>query len=72
MTALALRCAPPLRHEYVTPAGRLMSDAETAYALALQFDLLPDRGAARAPASAWPRWCRRAAIASAPASWARR
>lgn len=27
--------------EYVTPAGRLMSDAETAYALALVFDLLP-------------------------------
>lgn len=28
--------------EYVTPAGRLMSDAETAYALALQFALLPN------------------------------
>lgn len=27
--------------EYVTPAGRLMGDAETAYALALMFDLLP-------------------------------
>jgi alpha-L-rhamnosidase len=27
--------------EYVTAAGRLMSDAETAYALALVFDLLP-------------------------------
>jgi alpha-L-rhamnosidase len=26
--------------EYVTPAGRVLSDAETAYALALQFDLL--------------------------------
>jgi alpha-L-rhamnosidase len=27
--------------EYITPSGRLMSDAETAYALALVFDLLP-------------------------------
>lgn len=27
--------------EYVTPAGRLMNDAETAYAVALAFDLLP-------------------------------
>ncbi|MEO2134335.1 family 78 glycoside hydrolase catalytic domain [Microbacterium sp.] len=28
--------------EYVTPAGRMMSDAPTAYALALQFDLVVD------------------------------
>lgn len=28
--------------EYVTPAGRLMSDATTAYGLALEFALLPD------------------------------
>jgi len=28
--------------EYVTPSGRMMSDAETAYALALVFDLLPN------------------------------
>jgi alpha-L-rhamnosidase len=28
--------------EYVTPAGRLMSDAPTAYALALEFDLVED------------------------------
>ena len=27
--------------EYVTPAGRLASDSQTAYALALRFDLLP-------------------------------
>lgn len=27
--------------EYVTPAGRVLSDAATVYALALQFDLLP-------------------------------
>ena len=30
--------------EYVTPAGRLMNDAETAYALAIAFDLLPTAG----------------------------
>jgi alpha-L-rhamnosidase len=29
--------------EYVTPNGRMLSDATTAYALALQFDLLPER-----------------------------
>jgi len=28
--------------EYVTPAGRLLSDATTAYALAIEFGLLPD------------------------------
>jgi alpha-L-rhamnosidase len=28
--------------EYVTPAGRLLSDAQTAYALAIEFDLLPE------------------------------
>ena len=30
--------------EYVTPAGRMMSDAPTAYALALRFDLVTDPG----------------------------
>jgi len=30
--------------EYVTPAGRLLSDAPTAYAMALQWDLLPTAG----------------------------
>jgi alpha-L-rhamnosidase len=30
------------RREYVTPNGRLASDAQTAYALALQWELLPD------------------------------
>lgn len=29
-------------HEYLTPAGRLVSNTQTAYALALSFDLLPD------------------------------
>jgi len=28
--------------EYVTPAGRLLSDAQTAYALAIEFGLLPE------------------------------
>jgi len=37
--AAAVRAA--FVREYVTPAGRLMSDAETAYALAVAFDLLP-------------------------------
>jgi alpha-L-rhamnosidase len=30
------------QHEYVTPAGRLTSNTQTAYVLALDFDLLPD------------------------------
>ncbi|ODN77292.1 alpha-L-rhamnosidase [Cryptococcus wingfieldii CBS 7118] len=29
-------------HAYVSPKGRLVSDTQTAYALALKFDLLPD------------------------------
>src|SRR5690606_23765440 len=29
-------------NEYVTPSGRLMSDTQTAYVLALQFDVLPE------------------------------
>jgi alpha-L-rhamnosidase len=32
--------------EYVTPNGRIASDSQTAYALALQFDLLPARNEA--------------------------
>jgi alpha-L-rhamnosidase len=39
--ALAAEIRAAFVREYVTPAGRLMSDAETAYALALEFDLLP-------------------------------
>ncbi|MFK4762482.1 family 78 glycoside hydrolase catalytic domain [Microbacterium sp. ZW T5_45] len=34
--------------EYVTPAGRMMSDAVTAYALALEFDLVTDAAQRRA------------------------
>lgn len=44
---LAARSRAAFAAEYVTPAGRMMSDAPTAYALALQFDLVDD-GALRA------------------------
>lgn len=39
--ALADEARAAFAREYVTPAGRLMGDAETAYALAIAFDLLP-------------------------------
>jgi alpha-L-rhamnosidase len=39
--SLADEARAAFAREYVTPAGRLMNDAETAYALALVFDLLP-------------------------------
>lgn len=39
--AIAERAREAFVREYVTPAGRLMGDAETAYALALMFELLP-------------------------------
>ncbi len=58
--------------EFVTPAGRLASDAQTAYALALRFDLLPTPSNADAPASAWSSWSAGSGTASAPASSARR
>lgn len=38
---LAARVRAAFDAEYVTPAGRVISDSETAYALALQFALLP-------------------------------
>ncbi|MFS0734994.1 family 78 glycoside hydrolase catalytic domain [Microbacterium sp. 1P10UB] len=40
--ALAERSRKAFVAEYVTPAGRMMSDAPTAYALALEFDLVHD------------------------------
>ena len=40
--ALAERSRAAFTAEYVTPAGRMMSDAPTAYALALEFDLVTD------------------------------
>lgn len=39
--ALAEKVRKAFASEYITPTGRMMNDAETAYALALQFDLLP-------------------------------
>jgi alpha-L-rhamnosidase len=39
--AIADRATAAFVREFVTPSGRLSSDAPTAYALALQFDLLP-------------------------------
>jgi alpha-L-rhamnosidase len=40
--ALAAEVRAAFAREYVSPAGRLLSDAATAYALALEFALLPD------------------------------
>ncbi|HET8843944.1 MAG TPA: family 78 glycoside hydrolase catalytic domain, partial [Ktedonobacteraceae bacterium] len=42
--ALAARVRDAFCAEYVTPTGRLLSDSETAYALALQFNLLQQPG----------------------------
>ena len=39
--ALAEEARAAFVREYVTPSGRMMADAETAYALAIAFDLLP-------------------------------
>ena len=47
-TALADRAADRFRSEYVTANGRLAFPAQTAYAMALAFDLLPDRLRSRA------------------------
>jgi alpha-L-rhamnosidase len=41
--ALAERTREAFAREYVSPAGRVVSDAATGYVLALCFDLLPDR-----------------------------
>jgi alpha-L-rhamnosidase len=38
---LAAEARAAFAREYITPSGRLMCDAETAYALAIVFDLLP-------------------------------
>ena len=40
--ALAAEVRAAFAAEYVTPSGRMLNDAPTAYALALQFGLLPD------------------------------
>jgi alpha-L-rhamnosidase len=41
-TALLERIKQAFRHQYLTPAGLLVSNTQTAYVLALGFDLLPD------------------------------
>ena len=38
---LAAKARAAFAREYITPSGRMMSDSETSYALALAFDLLP-------------------------------
>ncbi|VXB37485.1 Beta-glucosidase [Microbacterium sp. 8M] len=43
--ALAGEVATAFRREYVSASGRLLSDSATAYALALQFDLIGDAAA---------------------------
>ncbi|WP_159478222.1 alpha-L-rhamnosidase [Dyadobacter sp. 3J3] len=40
--ALAERIRKAFQQEYVTPGGRLISETQTAYVLALQFDMLPE------------------------------
>ncbi|GAA1962804.1 alpha-L-rhamnosidase [Kitasatospora viridis] len=42
---LAARVRAAFRDEYVTPSGRLLSDSQSAYALALRFGLVSDEGA---------------------------
>jgi alpha-L-rhamnosidase len=44
---LAAEVRAALNREYVTPAGRLVSDTATAYALALEFALLPNEAQRR-------------------------
>jgi alpha-L-rhamnosidase len=40
--SLAAEIRQAFAREYATPSGRLLSDAQTAYALAIEFGLLPD------------------------------
>lgn len=46
--ALLDKIREAFRKEYVTPSGRVMSNTQTAYLLALQFDLLPEDVAEKA------------------------
>lgn len=50
--ALHKRAVDAFRNEYVTPNGMLVSDTQTAYTLALMFDLLPEAQRAGA-ANVW-------------------
>lgn len=49
-SALRDRAKKAFQDEYVTPNGRLLSDTQTAYVLALHFDLLPEKDRADAAA----------------------
>jgi len=49
-TELAQRIRAAFLKEYVTPNARLSSDTQTAYAIALEFDLLPENKRAEAAA----------------------
>ena len=69
---LASQVTAAFNDEFVTPTGRMASDAQTAYALALRFDLLPSEPQRVAPRLGWPSWCAATTTASAPASSARR
>ncbi len=51
---LAERAAERFRAEYVTPSGRLAFPSQTAYALALEFDLLLPGAAGATPGGCWP------------------
>lgn len=42
-SALADEIRTAFAHAYITPAGRVSSDSQTVYALAIQWDLLPQR-----------------------------
>ncbi|HEY3370798.1 MAG TPA: glycoside hydrolase family 78 protein [Prolixibacteraceae bacterium] len=41
-TQLSQNIKKAFQHEFITPAGRLVSNTQTAYSLALAFDLLPE------------------------------
>jgi alpha-L-rhamnosidase len=48
-TQLLKRIKDAFLREYVTPNGRLVSSTQTAYTLALEFDMLPETCANRRP-----------------------
>jgi alpha-L-rhamnosidase len=47
-TSLLEKIKEAYRHEYITGSGRLLSDTQTAYVLALHFDMLPEGNRAAA------------------------
>ena len=65
---LADRVVTAFNREFITPSGRLASDAQTAYALALRFDLLATDSQRTRAANRLAELVRGGATASAPAS----